>query len=486
MSAHALCLLALSILGLGDSVEQVLGRPILAGASVSVAVADAETGEPIFSKNLDVPRTPASNLKLVSTAAALSSLGPDYVFATRLMAANANEQGPLVNRDGTLQGDLILLGGGDPCLRSDTLRDQPDQVDDAARLLADLLKSKGVKRIDGALVLDDAFLDRQWVHPEWDLSDLDFPYAAPISALSIHGNCLTISVDGRSGGSHPVASLRHEVDGYDLRNEVKWASATRTFSVGALRPDDRGGIRLRGSISHGLEPHELRVPVRDGALLFGRCLMSQLERVGIHVRDGMQREGGAARSLGSSSELVRLETPLSLAVILANKESDNSISDHVFKVLGAEILGKGSFSGGAEATERFLKNTVKTRIPGFSMADGSGLASTNRITVRQMVDMLVAMNTSSAPVRDLFLRSLPVAGMDGSLRDRLTQPGYAGRVRAKSGYISGVSGLSGYVQTRSERVLAFSILINDVPKGVGNRFMKIVQDDICRDLVDRY
>lgn len=470
--------LALALLGAGDSVEKVLSRSTLQGASISVAVADAATGERIFSRSIDSPRIPASNQKVITTAAAICSLGPEYLFKTRLMSeATLDEQG-------VLGGDLILRGGGDPCLRDDALQDQ--DLDDPSRLLAELLKSRGVTRVEGALVLDDDFLDRQWLHPEWDKDDLDFPYAAPISALSIYGNCVTIALDGRSGKTAPAAHLVTDAHGYTLRNEVKWSSAGRTFLVGALRPDDGGGIRLRGRMSRGLETHEVRVPVLDGALLFGRCLMAQLEKQGITVRDGVQREGGAARNLGSDAELVRLETPLSLAVILANKESDNSISDHLLKVLGAEVLGKGSFEGGAAATTLFLADTVGTSTEGFSMSDGSGLASSNRVTARQMVDTLVYMNRADTEVRDLFLRSLPVSGLDGSLRDRLTRPPYLGAVRAKSGYIGGVSALSGYVQTGSGRILAFSILINDVPDGVSNRLMKTVQDDICRDLVDRF
>jgi PBP4 family serine-type D-alanyl-D-alanine carboxypeptidase len=239
-------------------------------------------------------------------------------------------------------------------------------------------------------------------------------------------------------------------------------------------------------MSHDLKTRTLRVPVRDGALLFGRCLLSELRRQGVAVRGGIQREGGAARGLGVDRELVRLETPLSLAVILANKESDNSISDHLAKVIGAEVLGDGSFAGGARVVRDFLKDAVGVTTKGFVMSDGSGLARTNRVTARQMVDTLVAMNRSAPDVRDLFIRSLPVAGLDGSLRERMTQPPYLGSVRAKSGYIQGVSALSGYVTAASGRILAFSILINNVPKGVSNRLMKAAQDDICRDLVDRF
>jgi D-alanyl-D-alanine carboxypeptidase/D-alanyl-D-alanine-endopeptidase (penicillin-binding protein 4) len=183
---------------------------------------------------------------------------------------------------------------------------------------------------------------------------------------------------------------------------------------------------------------------------------------------------------------VRFESPLALAVVLANKESDNSISDHIFKVLGAEVLQDGSFAGGALAVEQFLREVVQTRTDGLALFDGSGLARLNTITARQMVDTLVAMNSAAPPVRDLFLRTLPVSGLDGSLKDRLVQPPYLGAVRAKTGYIHGVSSLSGYARAESGRILAFSILINDVPAESSNRAMKDIQDDICRDLVERW
>ena len=474
----AAALLQAVLLPAVDSVDQVLGRKVLRGARVSVAVADAETGERLLSRQIDVPMIPASNLKLLTTATAVARLGADYHFVTRLLGER------LPDGDGTLPGDLVLVGGGDPCLRADALAHQG--VDDPVALLGGLLRERGVERVDGALVLDDGFLDREWVSPHWEAGDLGKTYGAPVSALSVHGNLLTVGVDGTGGGARPTVSILTVTEGYDLRNEVKWSGEPRTFVVGATRPDDAGVLRVSGRMSRGLSRRELQVPVRDGALLFGRCLLATLAREGVSVRKGLAREAGAARLRPRAVELARLESPLSLAVLLANKESDNSISDHLLKVVGAEVLEDGSFAGGARAVADFVSECSGRPAEGLAVTDGSGLGRTNRVTARQVTDVLVAMNATPGRERDLFLRSLPVAGLDGTLRERFVQPPYLGAVRAKSGYISGVSALSGYLQAASGRVLAFSILINDVPPTSSNRVMKDVQDDICRDLVDRW
>jgi len=478
MLLHLAALLGPLLLPVGDSVEQVLARKPLVGARVALAVADADTGERLFGQRLDEPLAPASNLKLLTTSAAICRLGPDYLFVTRLLGS------ALPGPDGVLAGDLVLLGGGDPCLREDVLAGEAQR--DAAAMLADLLVARGVRRVEGALVLDDGFLDREWLSPHWQQDDLDSDYAAPVSALSIHGNCLSVLVDGSGGGPAPVVRLGTVTEGFAIRNEVKWSSAADTFVVGVARPGEAGEVRVTGSMSRGLGEHVLRVPVIDGALFFGRCLKARLEERGVSVRDGLQREAGAGRSLPGAVELVRYESPLAMAVLLANKESDNSISDHLLKVLGAEVLQDGSFAGGGRAVAGVLQDVAGTSTAGLVMTDGSGLGRPNRVTAHQMVDMLVAMNRAEPESRDLFLRTLPVSGLDGTLRERLTRPPYLGAVRAKTGYILGVSALSGFVHTRSGRVLAFSILINDVPPAYGNLTMKGIQDDICRALVDRW
>jgi len=474
-----LCLLASLALSVDlrpQGVDAVLARPTLRGMTVAVAVADAETGERLFSRNIDRPMVPASNLKLLTTAAAVAELGADWRFATRLLGTAA------LDADGVLRGDLVLWGSGDPSLRRDVF--DAAGLPDPALHLAGLARQAGLRRVDGSLLIDEGYLDREVLNPDWEPSDLANDYAAPISALSIHGNCLDLFVDGTRGSTSPSLRIETLVDGYSLRNEVDFAPGANVLSVGALRPDAGSRVTVRGRISRG-EQFRFRVPVVDPPLFFGRCLGAALRERGITVEGGLQRETGAASLHPGAVVLAEHLASLEWPVRLANKQSDNSMADHLFKVLGAERGEQGSFAGGARAVLGFLRDRVGTSTDGVVLHDGSGLSARNRVTARAMVDTLVAMQTLAEPERGMFLRSLPVSGLDGSLEDRLGELPYRGAVHAKTGWITGASALSGFVQTASGRVLAFSVLINGLKPGQ-NKAMKAVQDDVCRALHDNW
>lgn len=456
-----------------DAIDAALRRPELLGADVAVAVVEVESGKRVYARNLDLPLAPASNMKLLTTAAALGMLGPDHHLSTRLLSHAPPDE------SGVLQGDLVVEGGGDPCLRTDLLG--LEQVGDPAALLASIATSAGLTGVEGDLVLDDGLLDRQWLHPDWPAGDVEMSYAAPIGALSMHTNCLSIEV---SGAGRPSANLRTATPDYHLRNELRAASKPATCQVGALRPDGHGLVRVRGSIGRDVTERPLEVPVHDPAGLFGGCLREALGRTGVTFSGSTETRAGAAAALDDPYVLGSLETPLGNAVLLANKESDNSIADHLFKLLGAKVEGEGSFGGGGRAIERFLREKVRTDTDSLMLRDGSGLSPYNRVTARAMVDMLVAMANADPAVRDPFLHTLPVSGLDGSLAARLTDQRYQGAVRAKTGYISRVSCLSGYARSRTGRTYAFSILINGYGPKQTNSQMKAIQDSICRALVD--
>jgi D-alanyl-D-alanine carboxypeptidase/D-alanyl-D-alanine-endopeptidase (penicillin-binding protein 4) len=447
--------------------DRLLARKELAGVAVSVAAIDVATGRLLVARAVDTPRVPASNMKLVTTAAALSELGSDYNFTTHFMAAARPDD------DGRLVGDLVILGGGDPSLRADLLGD----LGDPAVVLVDLLESAGVFHVSGRLVLDDGFFDEQSTHPDWS-DDVQFSFAAPVDALSMHGNCLSLLLSGRGS---PQARLATAASGYRVRNDLKHGRRPGEYRVGGIRPDADGEVRVFGAIGSRVGPKELRVPVRSGARLFGASIVAELERRGVVVEGGWAIEPGAAAAM--DVELARFVSPLPNAIIMANKESDNSISDHLFKTIGAVVAGKGSFAGGSEAITGFLERTVDARVEGLVLRDGSGLSKHNRLTARLLAQVLAHMASEVGAERDVYLRSLPVAGLDGSLSVRLTDEPYRGRVRAKTGWIGGASALSGYVVTDSGRTLAFSLLFNKVPPGK-NVDMKAAQDDICRWFVD--
>jgi D-alanyl-D-alanine carboxypeptidase/D-alanyl-D-alanine-endopeptidase (penicillin-binding protein 4) len=456
-----------------DRIDQLLARKELSGARVAVSVVDLDSGEAVYARAIDEPLAPASNMKLITTAAAVTLLGPEYSFETRLLAESRPDD------DGRLPGDLLVVGGADPCLRAELMSGQG--VEDPAALLADMLAAAGVRSIGGGLLLDDGLLDQRWVHEDWGPEDLMAAYAAPIGALSIHGNCLQVAVDG---GSRPTARILTLAGGYRVRADLRVADKSNTFSVGQQRPDAEGVVRISGRVGRAVGRRPLQVPVVDPTEFFGRCLYEQLALRGIDVEEGVHRATGVAQSRPGAVVIGLLETPLDNALVLANKESDNSIADHLFKLLGARVGGEGSFEGGERAVKAFLDKHVRTSVEEVVLRDGSGISPRNRLTARVVADTLVVLGRAEPAVRDRFLRTLPVSGLDGSLSERMSELPYRGAVRAKTGYIGGVSTLSGYARTRSGRTLAFSILINGFKSQYSNRQMKAIQDDICRALVD--
>jgi D-alanyl-D-alanine carboxypeptidase/D-alanyl-D-alanine-endopeptidase (penicillin-binding protein 4) len=452
-----------------DGLEQPLQRGELKGARVAVCVVDVATGQRIFARSADAPMAPASNMKLVTTAASLSLLGADFSFSTGVCATARPDA------QGVLTGDIIIVGGGDPCLREDLFSDP--QGREPARVLADFITAAGIRHVDGRLLLDDGLFDRQWLNPDWKAGDIGNDYAAPIGALSIHGNCLALEVNG-AGATAAITTI---VDGFRIRDELGKAASAKAYEVGALRPDADGFVCVQGRIGSAVGPQAVRVPVIDPAGYFGACVLGELRRSGVEVTSGLEVEAGAG---GRATErLGALTSPLVNAVLVANKESDNGLADHLFKNLGARKGGEGSFAGGQRAVLDWLQHGVGTSVEGVVLRDGSGLSSNDRVTARLLTDVLVSMARRGDAAGAAFLRSLPVAGLDGSLRDRMHDPPLQGAVRAKTGYIAGVSCLSGFARTQSGRTLAFSVLINGFDERFSNSSMKAIEDDFCRALV---
>jgi serine-type D-Ala-D-Ala carboxypeptidase/endopeptidase (penicillin-binding protein 4) len=464
----------LTLLTRGESIDAALGRPELKGARIALAVVDTTTGERVYARNIDEPMTPASNMKVLTAATALGVLGPGYHFSTRLVAVAPPDA------DGVLHGDLIVVGGGDPCLRAELLAHE--RVTDPAALLLDLADVAGVRHVTGRLIVDDGLMDHEWVHPDWSPGDVAQTYGAPVGALSLHANCLVYEV---RGGSSPSVDLVTAATGFRVRNELRLADKSSSFEVGALMPDEQGVVRVQGSVGRAVGQRIQSVPVHDPSDFAGRCLLAEAARRGLAIDGGLAFAPGAAAALPAPVMLQSLETPLVNAVTVALKESDNSISDHLFKLLGAQSGHGGSFAGGAAAVAGYLARATGTPLDGVVLRDGSGLSPRNRVTARLLTDTLVAMEHAPPAVRDVFLRALPVSGSDGSLEKRLTDEPYRGAVRAKTGFIRGVSTLSGYVRSRGGRTYAFSILFNDYQTKYDNGQMKAIQDSICRALVDR-
>jgi D-alanyl-D-alanine carboxypeptidase/D-alanyl-D-alanine-endopeptidase (penicillin-binding protein 4) len=442
---------------LNDAISQLLARPALKGVDAGVHVIRLSDGKPLIARQSEKLFIPASNQKLLTTAAALVDLGPDYEFRTTV---------------GTAGRDLVVVGGGDPTIGGRFTDGDPTVY---FRRWAGVLKSQRLTHFAGDLVVDDSFFDRQFVHPHWPKRDLGHWYAAPIGALALNDDCVDVRV---APGPRPDApaevSLVPATHYFTIENRTRTVATTKQH---APRVDRRGGSRTilaDGGMYQRAQPITSWVTVDDPTLFFATVLREVLAQEGISVAGTIRRAAGAGQS-GEFRPRVLHRFRLGPAIRVTNKESQNFYAEQILKTIGAEH-GDGSWSGGRKAATHALKR-LGLDPASFVLDDGCGLSREDRLSPRAITTLLQLMHRGEHG--EQFRESLAVAGIDGTLARRLDDERYRGRVWAKTGSITGVRAISGYVQTRSGEWLAFSFLANNVRNSV-----REVQDDLCKLLVD--
>lgn len=431
--------------------------------SWAVLAISLDRHDTLLALNPDQPMVPASNMKLLSTAAALHFLGPDYRYRTFLLA-----DGTLT--EGVLDGDLVLYGTGDPTFSE---RFRPSEAA-ALDSLANQLLVQGVREVRGDLVVDGSFFEGPDLHPEWMAEDLNDDFAAPVSALSLAENLVTVRVEAGSWlGSQPSIFTIPEGTGIPIVNTARTVSAGSRSRIWLLRETPTDPIGIDGEIPLGGSDVWRQLPVPDPLRFTGLQLKRALEARGVAISGGVATVRDPARSRVSSNEaeggvrgapspriLATLESPPLVEIVrFINKESNNFLAETVAKTLGRMRLEEGSFSGGARAVEAFLLKEVGIRPGEIRIRDGSGLSEENRASPAVFVRTLEYLALS--PIWEPFLNTLPEAGLRREL-SRMYQSPAAGNLRAKTGTLERVSALSGIVRTRSGERILFSILSNDV------------------------
>jgi D-alanyl-D-alanine carboxypeptidase/D-alanyl-D-alanine-endopeptidase (penicillin-binding protein 4) len=419
-----------------------------------------------FGLDADLPLKPASNMKLVTTAAALALLGPDWSFETRAEAA-----GPI--QDGVLAGDLVLRAAGDPLYD----RDAKGSVE---RLLApfceELLRS-GIREIRGDLVLDEGTFAAPAPGPAWPSSNEHWQeHCALAAGFTVNRGCLTVAVSPGSVGG--PARVGIEPAGFDLARTID----VDTVSSGKLEVHFQardGRFSVRGHVPARTSEWSDSCTHPDPIALFGAVLSHELQRHGIRVGGGVRRERGA----NGGPTVARIVSPLANYLAAINTDSNNACADQLFLATALAVRGEATREAGAEATARAL-SALGVSTEGLVQVDGSGLSRDDRISARQLTALLEAVLSRDARTAELFIDSLAVAGESGTLDDRLKHSDARGRVRAKTGFIGGTSALSGIAEAHDGRVYVFSILV-DYPRfeGLNTSVWKPMQDDVCELLV---
>jgi len=430
-----------------------------------VRIVTLPEGEVVYSSpRADELFIPASNQKVLVSAAALDLLGPGFRFSTQLAQRG---------------DDLVVFGDGDPSTGDPVLADAAGKPITALfHDWAEALRKAGVTDVAGDLIVDDFAFDAQRLHPSWSKGDLLKWYAAPVGGLNLNDNCVDLTVvPGKKPGG--ATSVR-VVPGNTL---VKVVNRSKTGGKGTPVVTRKGMsheyiITGRCSKTAPLQS----VPVVDPGLFFGSACRTALAAKGIRINGETRRERLREQN-GSVPEACRViatrETRLDEILGRMNKRSQNLFAEALLKALGRQDATPtaGTWVRGGAVVGRFLSK-LNADVPGCVVDDGSGLSRKNRVSPRQITDVLAYVFRS--PHREIYVDSLAVAGVDGTLRKRMKD--IKGRVHAKTGYISGVRTLSGYVQGKSGRWFAFSFLFNDKKPRIGTRPATQMQDRICRIL----
>ena len=442
---------------LTTALQRIVDTPEFANAWWGVHVTDLETGEVIFSENASRSMIPASNTKLFTTAAALDQLGPEHRYETRLYA-----DGKI--HDGTLDGNLIIQGAGDPTVGGEAFGEPRTGVFMA---WADSLRKAGIMHITGDLVGDDDIFDDVPLGNSWAWDDEVYGYSAQQSGLSFHDNVIDVQIKSRSPGQPGVVSWEPIATSYvTVHNATRTIAPNRRLQEGYHRDPGTNRITLFSEVPQGYADTE-SIAVHNPTLFFVHVLREVLIRQGISI-------DGRAVDIDDLSIRPRYEAyrrvashrspPVTDLVRIINKESQNLYSEQLLRTLGTtypedsdKLIPGSTEMGLAAAMHTYAKADVDTSR--LQLVDGSGLSRKNLVTPVMVVQLLQYMaRHPNARVRNAFDRSLAVGGKDGTLEYRFR--GGNADVRGKTGSLGNVSALSGYIHTSSGRHLAFAILCN--------------------------
>lgn len=423
------------------SLADLRGNGESLGASAGIAVFDLTEKAYLYTHNEKKNYTPASNMKLLTTISALDRLGPLYQWKTELYI-DGN-----VTPGGILQGNLILKGYGDPSLAPQDLRS-----------LADAVKAIGIKQVHGNLLLDDSYFDETRLGIGWMWDDEPYGYSAQISALAVHKNFVTVtSKAGAKPGDAATLSLEPMTSYLTVTNKTKTVEGAAADIV-VERPRGKNEVNVTGTIGTAAEPYQEDVTMEDPALYVGDIWKQELAEAGIQLQPQAVIKKTVVQ--GGVPLHTHLSKPFRDILVELNKESDNFYAEMVLKTLGATQNGKGTSEAGTQVVADVLKRAGIES--GFKIADGSGLSRFNLITAEQMVKLLAFVQDQD--YREALEASLPIAGVDGTLRNRMKNTPAQSNVLAKTGSMGGVYSLSGYVTARNGHKLAFSMIFNGLYK----------------------
>jgi serine-type D-Ala-D-Ala carboxypeptidase/endopeptidase (penicillin-binding protein 4) len=439
-------------------IDQIIAQ--YAPMIVGIKIQDMSNGEIIFERNSDKAFNPASNLKLFTATAALIYLGPNYRYETILLA-DAKDV-----KDGVINGNLYLKFSGDPSLKDEHLNE----------IFAEMHK-QGIKKLIGNLYLDASAYDNTYYGPGWMLEDLNFSFAAPISAIILNKNqieyMLTPTLANNTAKLQPINEQLYNEKIIQVINTV--ITSDKLPSSINLAVDEDNIISISGYVTSNDKAKKLAVAIKNPSLYAKKLLKQVIQNNKIEL-NGKILEGTTKSSLqilvSHSSE------PLRFLIDDMLKNSDNVISNSILKTLGFQFFKQpGSWENGIKAVQATLSQNAYINFDKSVLVDGDGQSRYDLVTPDQ-ISQLLNFAYHNFAINPELISALPIAGSDGTLTNRLNDEKIL--VRAKTGSMTGIDSLCGYIENSTHHIWSFVILINNYTGS--NEVVNKFEDEICRVL----
>jgi len=456
-------LLSTSCLFAGNPVEDFIGSPLLENANVSLLVKDLNTDAVLYQYRPTNSATPASTMKVITTATALELFGSDFRFATKL------ETDGVIGSDSTLTGNLYVHGGGDPTLGSEKLGEK-----DFFPKWIQALKDAGIKKISGRIIADESIFETQVVNPKWTWEDMGNYYAPGIHGISYLDNTYRmVFCSGRIGTTPEILRVEPEIPGLGMENHLKSSSIgyDNAYFYGAPYSNERS---VYGEIPANRSEFTVKGDIPNPALLLAQHFTQRLMDAGFTV--GSFPLVQSAPSDDRKVIYTHYSPTLREIITETNVKSNNHFAEYIFKYISTKNNKTGSTKESISTIRSYWKSNGLP-VDQLFQFDGCGLSPCDAVSANFFVDLLTYMKTKSKYGED-FYNSLPVTGGRGTLSTLLVNTPLQGKIHAKSGTIESVKCYAGYMELK-KRTLVFALMVNN-PDGTSHAVVSKMEDLLLR------
>ncbi|TAL60321.1 MAG: D-alanyl-D-alanine carboxypeptidase/D-alanyl-D-alanine-endopeptidase [Legionella sp.] len=424
------------------AIDQLINR-LNPRVNLGMVVYDLSSGETLYKRNAGRLFIPASNMKLFSEAAAIMALGPDYRFKNQL-STNANQL-----QNGVLKGNLYLHLSGDPSFSRDDLS-----------TLISSLKKWNITAIEGAVVIDSTLAQVPAYPPGWMTADLSYSYGAPIAPLMLDANRLTVTVNpANQAGAPAIVEVDDGGGAIVLNNQATTKANAKGCGVG-FSLDAENHLTVRGCVGVGQWAVQQRMAIKNPLMYAQGMIKSELAKANIQFNGQVQLGNAPAGAMLLGTQYSRQLSQLMADTL---KPSDNLYADSLYLHAASKIKGaRVNWNDAQPVVKNFLHQQTGIDFNNAVFTDGSGLSRYNLISPEQTISLLKFLY-QRFPLSYEYISALPISGRDGTLQKRFRVPLEQGFVRAKTGTMTGMNSLSGYLYSNNGHTLAFAMFINRLP-----------------------